>query len=168
MPPLWRQMIFKKILYVKRSMMMKKQLLTLLLLPVTLSAAKAFVRLPDILSDSMVLQQKTRVPVWGKALPGEEVTVLFDGQTKTVKGDDSGNWKVYLDPMQANDQPQTMTIRGINTISLKGILIGEVWVCSGQSNMQLILARTNKGDSVTAAANDPLLRLFNVNRETAF
>jgi sialate O-acetylesterase len=147
---------------------MKKQLLTLVLSVAILGAARAYVRLPDILADSMVLQQGTKVPVWGKALPGEAVTVLFDGQAKSVKADTQGDWKVYLDPMQADATPQTMTITGINTIRLRGILVGEVWVCSGQSNMQLILARTDKGDSVVAAANDRQLRLFNVDRETAF
>src|SRR5699024_1772023 len=79
-----------------------------------------------------------------------------------------GKWKVYLDTMKANSHPQEMTIQGINTIHLKDILIGEVWLCAGQSNMQLTLNRTNNGDSVIRSAHYPLLRLFNVDRHVAF
>lgn len=131
-------------------------------------AGFAYVHLPDILSDSMVLQQNMRVPLWGNALPGEAVTVTFNGQQKNTKANDQGKWIIYLDPMKANATPQTMIIRGINTIHLKGILIGEVWLCSGQSNMQHTLSTTNNGDSVIASAHDPMLRLFNVNRQVAF
>src|SRR5699024_9485185 len=82
--------------------------------------------------------------------------------------DNQGKWKIYLDPMKANAHPQTMVVQGINTIQLKNILVGEVWLCAGQSNMQRTLDHTTKGDSVIASADYPMLRLFNVNRDVAF
>src|SRR5699024_2268621 len=132
------------------------------------SVCQAAVRLPDVLSSGMVLQRNSVVPIWGKALPGEKITVIFNGQEKSTMANNKGKWKVYLDTMKANSHPQEMTIQGINTIHLKDILIGEVWLCAGQSNMQLTLNRTNNGDSVIRSAHYPLLRLFNVDRHVAF
>ena len=147
--------------------MNKKCFLSLLVFFI-LSNAKAYTTLPDIIRDSMVVQQNVRVPVWGNALPGEAITITFDHQVKTIKAGDDGKWIIYLDPMSANAIPQTMVIAGINTIHLKGILIGEVWLCTGQSNMQLTLPLTNMGDSVIASANYPMVRLFNISRDIAF
>lgn len=148
--------------------MMMKKIVFILMIGLMSWSSKAAVHLPDVLSDSMVLQRNTQVPIWGKALPGEEVTVTFNGQKKSTKADEEGEWKIFLEPMKANATPQMMTIQGINTFHLRGILIGEVWLCSGQSNMQRILAKTDKGDSVIASADYPLLRLFNVSRDVAF
>jgi hypothetical protein len=147
---------------------MKKQLFLFLLISSIIYNANAYTILPDIITDSMVLQQLMPVPIWGKALPGEEVTVQFDKQVKKTRAGEDGKWIVYLDQMEANTNPQTMLITGINTIRLKGILIGEVWICSGQSNMQLTLPLTNKGDSVIASANYPMFRVFNISRDIAF
>jgi len=130
--------------------------------------ANAYTTLPDIITDSMVLQQNMLVSVWGNALPGEAVTVTFNHQVKSTKAGEDGKWIVYLDPMPADATPQTMLISGINSIRLKGILIGEVWICSGQSNMQLTLSLTNKGDSVIASANYPMVSLFNISRDISF
>jgi len=127
-----------------------------------------YVDLPDIICDSMVLQQNQYVPVWGKALPGEEVIIRFKNQVKTTVADDHGNWYLVLDPMPADTVPSDMWIEGINIIHLKGILVGEVWLCAGQSNMQLTVSESLHGDSAVAAASDPMLRLFNVNRITSF
>ncbi|UAY53816.1 sialate O-acetylesterase [Arachidicoccus terrestris] len=147
---------------------MKNRLVILLLFLSATLQSEAFVKIPDILSSGMVLQQQASVPIWGTALPGEAVVVSFGGQTRETKADMSGKWKVFLDPMEATDSGRTMVIRGINTIHLKDIVIGEVWLCAGQSNMQLVLSRTVKGDSVVASANYPMLHFFNVNRENAF
>lgn len=147
--------------------MINRLLLVLMLLSATLRST-AFVRLPDILSSGMVLQCSATLPIWGTALPGEGITVTFAGQECQTKANMSGHWQVCLAPMEASRVGQQMVIKGINTIRLTDILIGEVWLCAGQSNMQLILSRTNKGDSVISSANYPMLHLFNVNRANAF
>lgn len=132
------------------------------------TVARADVRLPDVLSDSMVLQRGVRVPVWGMASPGETVTVSFAGQTKrTVAGGD-GRWRVWLDPLRATSSPAVLTVSGKNRIELKDVLVGEVWLVAGQSNMQFTLAETKEAVAAIAAANHPLIRLFNVSRQVAF
>ncbi len=133
-----------------------------------LAAARADVTLPDIFSDAMVLQQAQKVPVWGKAAPGERVTVEFAGQSKTASTAADGNWKVMLDPLAASSEPRSLTISGMNRIVFADVLVGEVWLVSGQSNMQLTLPETNNGDAVVAAASDAQIRLFNVSRRFAF
>ncbi len=145
-----------------------KSLLCLLLVLTGLHAARAEVRLPDVLASSMVLQQKQAVPIWGWAEPGEAVTVTFAGQKKTVVAGADGKWRVDLAKMNASEEPRAMTIAGKNTIELKDILVGEVWLVSGQSNMQWRLPESAGGVEATAAANHPTLRLFNVSREVAF
>jgi len=128
----------------------------------------ADVELPDVLSNGMVLQRDHRVPVWGKADPDEVVSVSFSGQTKQTKADKEGRWHVELDGMSANATPDTLRITGHNVIELKDVLVGEVWLCSGQSNMQLTLPQTNDGEAAIAAADHPTVRLFDVSREVAF
>jgi sialate O-acetylesterase len=130
--------------------------------------ANAEIRLPDVLGDSMVLQQKRKIPVWGTAAPGEAVTVAFGGQKRTVAADGNGKWRVDLPPMSADATPKTLTISGKNTIVLKDVLVGEVWLVSGQSNMQWTLVQSNNGEREVAAADHPNIRLFNVSREVAF
>ena len=121
---------------------MKLQSLTLFVLYfVCQSLVTAQVRLPKILGSNMVLQRDKVVPIWGWANSGESVTVSFAGQQKTTKADTSGYWKVLLSPLKANDKPQEMTIRASNIITLSNLLVGEVWLCSGQSNMEYPLNR---------------------------
>src|SRR3989441_6394143 len=130
--------------------------------------AQANLSLPNVISDGMVLQQGQAVPIWGKADPGEVVTVRFAGQSKKAIAAMDGTWGVKLDPMRANATPATMIVSGKNTIELKNILIGEVWLVSGQSNMQRLLSETANGEAAIAAANHPLIRFFNVSRQVAF
>ncbi len=130
--------------------------------------AFANVTLPDVLGSSMVLQQGQKVPVWGKAEPGETVVVSFEKQKLTVVAGADGKWRVDLKPLKANFNPQTLTIVGRNKIELTDILIGEVWLVAGQSNMQRLLRETANGEAAQAAANHPNIRLFNVSREVAF
>src|SRR5438477_2998070 len=132
------------------------------------SLLHANVTLPDIIGDSMVLQRDRAVPVWGKADPGEVVRVRFGNQTNKTTADKDGQWRVNLDALHANSTPATMTISGKNNIELKNILVGEVWLVSGQSNMQFTLAESKDGDAAVAAADHPLIRLFNVSRQVAF
>src|ERR1700759_4159225 len=99
------------------------------------TALRADVKLPAIIGDNMALQQGIPVPIWGWADPGEEVTVTFNGQSKTAKAGDDKKWMVKLDALKAGG-PLEMTVKGKNSITLKNVLVGEVWVCSGQSNME--------------------------------
>jgi sialate O-acetylesterase len=135
-----------------------------------LSSALCFadVQLPDVVGSGMVLQRNHRVPIWGKADPDEVVTVSFSGQVKKAKADQQGRWRVELDAMPANQTAATMTIAAGNVIELTNVLVGEVWLCSGQSNMQLTLPETNDGEAAIAAADHPAIRLFDVSREVAF
>ena len=139
-----------------------------ILLLTTVAISRANITLPDVIGDTMVLQRDRAVPIWGQAAPGEVVTVSFLGQTKKAVADKDGGWCVQLDAMKAHAVPATMTIIGQNKIELKDILVGEVWLVSGQSNMQLRLSETNDGERAIAAANHPLIRLFNVSRQVAF
>src|SRR6266496_1140263 len=136
-----------------------------LILPV---GVRANISLPDVISDGMVLQQRQRVPIWGKADAGEVVTVRFAGQSKKTTAATNGTWLVRLDLMPANANPATMIISGRNTLELKNILVGEVWLVAGQSNMQRLLSETANGEAAIAAADHPLIRLFNVSRQVAF
>jgi len=131
-------------------------------------SVRANVALPDVISSGMVLQQGQKVPIWGKADPGEAITITFAGQKKRTVGDKDGKWLVRLNPLHANSTPATMSIEGNNKIELTDILVGEVWLVAGQSNMQRLLSETANGNAAIAAANYPTLRLFNVSRQVAF
>jgi sialate O-acetylesterase len=145
-----------------------KLLLILLLLSATAITAAANVTLPDVISDAMVLQRDRAVPIWGKADPGESVTVKFGNQSRTAVAGGDGKWTIRLSPMRASATPQTMVVAGRNRIELKDILVGEVWLVSGQSNMQRLLSETANGEQAIAGANHPLIRLFNVSRQVGF
>ncbi|MDG1671828.1 MAG: hypothetical protein P8H96_13245, partial [Akkermansiaceae bacterium] len=97
--------------------------------------AQGDIKLPAIFSDDMILQREMPVPVWGTANPGEIVTVSFAGQSVSGKADAKGQWLLKLGPLETSRDKQTLTIKGTNEISLKNVLVGEVWLCSGQSNM---------------------------------
>lgn len=100
-------------------------------------ASYAQLATPQILSSNMVLQQGKKVPVWGTARPGERVTVTFGDQRQSVRADREGHWQVELQPMKADKHPKQLVIKGHkDTITYDNILVGEVWLCSGQSNME--------------------------------
>ncbi len=124
--------------------------------------ARAELKLPAIIGDNMVLQQKQANPVWGWDAPGTEVTVAFAGQTKTAKADSKGKWTVKLDAVPANAKPATITIRGSSMRELKNVLVGEVWVCSGQSNMGFTVSGSWDSDLEIAQAKYPQIRLISV------
>ncbi|HEY0461326.1 MAG TPA: sialate O-acetylesterase [Pyrinomonadaceae bacterium] len=149
-------------------MKIKAVILSILIISFFALVARADVRLPDILGNSMVLQQNQKVPVWGAADAGESVTVTFQKQKLTVVADAGGKWRVDLKPLKADFTPQTLTVEGKNKIELKDILVGEVWLVAGQSNMQRLLRETANGDEVQKQANHPNIRLFNASREVAF
>jgi sialate O-acetylesterase len=123
-------------------------------------AVRAELKLPSVIGDHMVLQQKQSDPIWGWDVPGTKVTVTFAGQTKTAEAGKDGKWTVKLDPMPANAKAQNMTIKGTDTRELQDILIGEVWMCSGQSNMGFSLGQDWNGDLESLASHHPQLRLF--------
>ncbi len=126
------------------------------------SMARADVKLPAVLDSHMVLQRDRPMPIWGWADPGEEVTVTLDAQKASAKADDKGRWQVTLKPVQADGKAHTMTIVGKNKIVLEDLLIGEVWLGSGQSNMQWSINQSQRAKEYTAAADKPQIRLFNV------
>ncbi|MCY3023685.1 MAG: sialate O-acetylesterase [Planctomycetota bacterium] len=122
------------------------------------ASVEGAVRLPHIFGDNMVLQRDKPVPVWGWAGTGETVKVKFGGQEKSATPDDTGRWMVRLDAMQANKTGQEMTVTGENTITFKNVLVGEVWVCSGQSNMEFGVGGSLNGPAEAKAADIPVIR----------
>lgn len=126
------------------------------------SVALAEVRLASVFGDHMVLQQELAAPIWGWADPGENVTVTFGDQSKQAEADKDGRWQVKFDGLKANASGQALTVAGSNTIDLKDVLVGEVWICSGQSNMEWSVSNSMNPEEEIAAANHPQIRLFNV------
>jgi len=136
----------------------------LLLAAAILSApsTNAEVTLPSMFGDHMVLQQGMPVPVWGWAAAGEKVKVRFGRQFQSTKADADGKWRITLDALRATRQPQKLLVGGANTIAVNDVLVGEVWICSGQSNMEWSLSRTMNSKQEVGAAKHPMIRLFNV------
>jgi sialate O-acetylesterase len=124
-------------------------------------AARADVKLPAIFGSHMVLQRDQKDRVWGWADAGEEISVRIEGQDKRAQAGPGGRWEVVLDPMPAGG-PYAMTIRGKNVVQLDDVLVGEVWICSGQSNMQWPVAAAKDADLEIAAAKFPNIRLITV------
>lgn len=142
--------------------------LTIIVIVLIASAVSyADVKLPAVIADNMVLQQKANAPVWGWADPGEKISIIasWKNSAKTTTGKD-GKWKLKLKTPKAGG-PYDITITGKNTIKLQNILIGEVWLCSGQSNMQWSMSKTENADQHIATANYPNIRLFTVKRDVA-
>jgi sialate O-acetylesterase len=127
------------------------------------TAAMAVVKLPAVISDNMVLQRGKPVPIWGWADKGEEVIVSLSGQTLSSSANEDGYWKVVFSALDIG-QPLEMIIKGSsgNTISLKNILVGDVWLCSGQSNMELGVIECNNAEDEISSANFPEIRLLTV------
>jgi sialate O-acetylesterase len=121
------------------------------------TAAQAEVKLPNIFTDHMVLQQGQKNKVWGKAAPDEEVTVSIGGQTHKAKGAADGSWSVFLEPLPVGGPHQLK----VNNLVIDDVLVGEVWVCSGQSNMQWSVNASNDPDLERLAAKFPKIRMIN-------
>ncbi len=103
----------------------------------------ADVSLSSIFTDHMVLQRGKTAPVWGKAAAGEEVTVHFDDQTVSTTADQNGNWSANLAPLEASHEPESLTVKGNNKLTINDVLVGEVWLGSGQSNMEWALSASD-------------------------
>ncbi|MEO6244613.1 MAG: sialate O-acetylesterase, partial [Opitutaceae bacterium] len=129
---------------------------------VCVSALRAELKLPAIIGDHMVLQQKLANPIWGWDTPGTKVTVTFAGQSHAATAGRDGRWTVKLAALPANKAPQTLAIAGTSKREIQDVLIGEVWMCSGQSNMQWSLGQTYTGDIEGAGARRPHLRIVSV------
>jgi len=136
--------------------------------------ARAEVRLPSLFSENMVLQAGAKDPVWGTADPNEKVTVTLGSTQATATADASGRWKVEIGPLEPGG-PFEMTVAGSNTIVIHNVLVGQVWICSGQSNMGFEVAPTpdvwgtgvEHYQKVIASANHPMVRMFTVDQTVA-
>ena len=130
-------------------------------------SALADARLATIFGNGMVLQQKKPVPIWGWAKPGEAVTVKIAGQTATAKADALGSWKVILAPL-AVGKPLELSVRAENSITVTDVLVGEVWLCSGQSNMETTMREAGRFmEPELALPPNPNLRMFRVGRSNS-
>lgn len=129
------------------------------------STGVAEVKLPAVFSDHMVVQADMPVAVWGCADPGEEVAVSLVGQSAATKAGADGKWTVRLGKLQASDKPQTLVVHGANTVTIRDVLVGEVWLACGQSNMEMRIkdprhGSVDRADQEIAAANYPQIRMF--------
>lgn len=125
-------------------------------------AAQADVTVASLFQDHAVLQRDQPVPVWGLAEAGERVTVEFRGQSVSATADSAGNWQVKLQPMKASAEPAALVVRGKNMLTISDILTGEVWLASGQSNMEWRVEQADAAPKEIAAAKHPLIRHFDV------
>ncbi len=129
-------------------------------------SAQATVRVPALIGDNMVLQRDTKARLWGWADPGERVTAKIAGATAETVADAQGHWRLEIGPLAAGG-PQTLEIRGKNALSFANVLVGDVWIASGQSNMEWPLARAADAEKEIAQARLPQVRLFTVSKATS-
>lgn len=139
-------------------------LLVLSLIPGLAQVVKPFVH--PLFADNMVLQRDMKVPIWGWTTPGTSVTVSMEGQTAKSLADKDGKWTVLIGPYQAGG-PYTLSISGEETRAFSNVMVGDVWICSGQSNMDMGIKMAQDADMEIARANNPLLRLFIVEHRYA-
>ena len=132
--------------------------------------SSAAVRLPHVFGNGMVLQQGQRIPVWGNADNGETVTVSFAGQQVSATAGEDGRWRLELAPLKARAKGSEFRVKGENEIVLRNVVVGEVWFCSGQSNMEYTMSSHRKvkdWEREVAAADWPLIRHFNVKHKVS-
>ena len=144
----------------------RRFVLAFLLLLLLAAPALAEVQVPSLIGDNMVLQQSQKVRIWGSAAANEKVTVSFLNEKRGVIADSGGHWQVIIGPFKAGG-PFVLTITGSNTLTFKNVLVGEVWICSGQSNMEWPLINAKDGADAVAQANYPEIRLFTVQKNTS-
>jgi sialate O-acetylesterase len=123
----------------------------------------AEVKLPSIIGDNMVVQRDRTVPIWGWDVPGTKVGVTMGESNATATADADGRWLVEL-PAMAAGGPHTMTIQGTNTVTVQNVLVGEVWLCSGQSNMEWTVQRSANPEEEIAAGDHPGIRHIKIGR----
>jgi len=122
----------------------------------------AEVSVSNLFTDHMVLQRDVPVVVWGKAAAAEQVSIVLADKTETTKADNDGRWQVKLPPLKVGSGPHKLVIEASNRIEINDILIGEVWVCSGQSNMAFAVSSANDPDLESLSANFPQIRIISV------
>ncbi len=127
------------------------------------AALHAEVTLATPFRDGAVLQGGKPVPVWGTANAGEKVSVVFNDQTKQTQADAQGRWSVKLDSLAASDKPAELCVAGQNVVTVKNIVVGEVWLCAGQSNMHFMVKQALNAKREMDVARHPLIRQFMVN-----
>jgi sialate O-acetylesterase len=132
------------------------------------ASAQADVKLPAIISDNMCLQANKTLPIWGKAEPNEQVTVTLGDDKETAVAGPDGKWMMKLHALPPGTGPLEMKVAGKNTIEVKNIIVGEVWVASGQSNMEFNFSSAHNAEEERPKANYPKIRLFTVKRAVAF
>jgi sialate O-acetylesterase len=140
---------------------MRKLVLTLVLIVLIVLPITATVKVANIFGSKMVLQRNQKNPVWGTADVGEKIKITFAGQTHTTVANENGQWKILLDSMKAGG-PYTMIVKGKNKITFEDVLVGEVWICTGQSNMQWSVENSNHAELELLSANYPEIRLFTI------
>ncbi|CAM3123632.1 sialate O-acetylesterase [Rariglobus hedericola] len=139
--------------------------LALLAVPAALtSTAFADVTLPAIFSDHAVLQKSAKVPVWGRGEPGEKISVTLGSAKASATTGDTGRWEAMLDLSRSGPGPFSLVVQGKNTLTIADVVVGEVWLASGQSNMEWTLKSTNNAAAEIAASANPLLRIFTVTK----
>ena len=141
-----------------------RRLLALLALP---AAVRAEVTLAPLFTDHAVLQCDKPVPVWGRADAGEKVTVTFHGQAISATTGADGRWIVYLEKLAASAEPAELVVTGRNTVTVRDVLVGEVWLASGQSNMEWPVNKARDAAQEMAAANFPLIRHVRIEHTVA-
>lgn len=147
--------------------MLSRPFLFLVFISLATGLLHADMTLPRVFGDNMVLQRDRPIPVWGKADPGEKITVAFADQKQATTADENGAWQVTLDSLPANKTPQSFVVSGKNKVTLENVLVGEVWLCSGQSNMEWLVEKSANPEEEKAAANFPEIRHFKVPRTSS-
>jgi sialate O-acetylesterase len=132
----------------------------LLLLACLSGKVLADVQLPAVFSDHMVLQQGVTLPIWGRASPGEHVLVYLTGRSGEATADASGYWRVTLRPIRTSFTPDTLVVKGNNRIEINDVIIGDVWLCAGEGNMEFPLSQAASGKDSGDAVTDEGLRFF--------
>ncbi|MDO8317494.1 MAG: sialate O-acetylesterase [Flavobacterium sp.] len=143
---------------------MKKQYLFLLVILISSISINAQVSVAKIFADNMVLQRNTPIPVWGTAKANEKIEIRFNKQIKKAKADKNGKWMIRLDNENAGG-PYSLAIKASNTVQIKNVLVGEVWLCTGQSNMEWSVEQSNDAKKEMTSANNPMIRHIKIEKE---
>jgi len=125
-------------------------------------SVQADVKLSGVFGDHMVIQQEQPIRLFGKAAPGEKITAELAGKTASATAGDDGRFRVELPAIKADGKAHTLTVKGKSTVTIKDVLLGEVWICSGQSNMEWSVGGSMNARAEIAAAKHTKIRLFNV------
>ena len=129
------------------------------LLAISTTCLHAEVKLHPLFSDSMVLQRDVKVPIWGTAAAGEKVTVEFGGQKVEAKADEQGRWRAELAPLAATAEARDLIVRATNMVTVRNVVVGDVWLAGGQSNMDSPLSSGSAAQALPEATNS-LIRFF--------